>query len=142
MADEKKSGNGGGTKSFLTHLGINGALVAAVATWMFQTVDKHQQELTAVQKDLSALRVKVKTDAAQWNVIRELNEDVEEAAVTAKANRQILDRMLQASIEKKQVPVKAASKPPRIELRRRPPTTKDYRKQHEDRWMEQQQQSK
>ena len=36
MADEKKSGNGG-VKSFLTHLGINGALVAAVATWMFQS---------------------------------------------------------------------------------------------------------
>lgn len=139
MAEQKKNGNGVGVRSFLTHLGINGALVAVVATWMLQTVDKHQEQLTAVQNDLSALMAKVKTDAAQWNVIRELNEDVEEAAVTAKANRQVLDRMLQASIERKQLPVKAASKPPRVEFQRRPPTTKTYRKRHEDRWMEQQQ---
>ncbi len=139
MAEQKRNGNGGGVRSFLTHLGINGALVAAVATWMFQTVDKHQEELTAVQKDLAALMAKVKTDAAQWNVIRELNEDVEDAAITAKANRQIIDRMLQASIQKKQLPVKAASKPPSVEFHRRPPTTKNYIKHHEDRWMQQQQ---
>ena len=145
-----------GLKGLFLQLGVNGAVVAAIITWVLNAEKDRRNEIMTLKHDVINLKSKMETDAAQWRVIQRLDQGVSDNKTTSSSNERILDKILTDVIEKGRRPLAAKEKKtidiPRIlGFKKEPPlviwrapnrekTVKQYRQQKENEYQQQMQQ--
>ena len=131
---------GGGMKTLLLNLGVNLAVIGAVTTWVLNTTSEHQADIKDMKSEIDILKVKLETDRAQWNVIREIHAEVSTMRSTSTANERLLDRILTAALREGGPIEVNAPVDPGPELNAPPREFEDFKRYHEDRFQEEQRQ--
>lgn len=109
--------------------GLNGTLAAAVIIYCFNTVNSMQDRLSRVE-------AKANTDKAQWMLLRDQDQRLNQVQSKVGAHQEILHWMTGSRIMDEEPPQASTPRPktvPNI-----PPEIEDFQQQYERKWAQQQ----